>query len=203
MDASLLGMKFVNQPGLAELLLVASSTISLISLQMQARYETINSAIVWGVSRLYPNSLKSILEIAYDENSFGKYFSINLPHYVHQSFQLKVGRLSAIFYAISLICIIICLLYINYLIYINIWENQKLGWLSVGACIYALLSLIGGAAFLFYTRFPMPYRDYSQLHYLQMVRQFHPDLERQELIKEYAEEMADRESMKARGYTVE
>lgn len=203
MNASLLGVKIADQTGLPELLLVASSTISLLGLQIQARYEAINSAIVWGVGILYPTSLKSILEIAYDDNTFGKYFSTNLPHYIHQSAHSRIGRIAVYFYSISLICVLAVVLYINYLIYINIWNTQKLGWWSVAACVYALLSLIGGTAFLFYTRFPMPYRDYSKLHYMQMVRQFQPHLEPQELMKEYAEDNADRDAMKARGYTIE
>lgn len=202
MNISIFGFEIANKPGVAEILLVISSTLTFQNLQLQARYEALNSAVIWGVGRVFPPSLKSLLDIAYNDNSFGKYYSSNIPHYTHKALQLRIGSMATYLYLFSMLIVLLVMLYINYLIFMNIWTGNRLGWWSVAACGYALLSLTAGAAYLLLTRFPMPYRDYSNLHYMEMVRQFHPEMESQALVKEYAEDNADREAMKARGYPV-
>ena len=203
MDSTIFGFKITNKPGIAEALLVVSSTIMFRTLQLQARFEALNSAVVWGVGRVFPPSLKSLLNIAYDNNSFGKYYSSNIPHYTHRPMQIYIGMAAANLFLVALLIALSAIIYTNYLIFMSIWDAQRMGWWSIAACGYAFLALAGGAAYLLLTRFPMPYRDWSNLHYMEMVRQFHPEVEHQALAKEYAEDNADKDAMKARGYPVD
>lgn len=200
-DISIAGVSIKNSPGIAEILIVTSSTLGVYATALQANVVIVEGGIMHLAKRVYPSGLINILRAGFiPEQNFGKYYPKNLPHLTFTSLHSKLSLLSTYVYLLSLLFVIILVLVANLAILMDIWTTSSIGAYSKIVSLYVLAISFVGFSILIITRMPMPLRDYSLLHEIEITRQIRPKKVDELLHKIYRSTNEDRENLRRLGF---
>lgn len=200
-DVSVYGVSIKSSPGVAEALLVISSTLGIHVATIQANIAIIDGAITHVLRRVFPRSILNVMQSALiPETAIGKYFPINLPHIVFTPFHSLVSSTFIYFYLLIVMIMILMVYGINIMLLKELWIVSSIGVYSKIAVLYVLFCGIFGGIFLFLTRLPSPYRDFSVLHELQIADQIKPDYANSRRQQLYGTMNKDRADLVRRGY---
>lgn len=200
-DISIAGVSIKNSPGIAEILIVVSSTLGVYATALQANVAIVEGGIMHLAKRVYPSGLINVLRASLiPDQNFGKYYPKSLPHLTFTSFHSKLSLFSTYIYLLSLLCIIILLITANLAILIDIWKTSSIGVYSKIVSVYVLAVSFVGFSILMITRLPMPLRDYSLLHEIEITRQIRPTKIDELLHKVYRGSNEDRENLRRLGF---
>ena len=200
-DISIGGISIKNSPGISEILIVISSTLGIYVAALQANVTIVEGAIMHLAKRIYPKSLNGVLQASLiPDQNFGKYYPKNLHHLPLTTLHLRISRYVTLSYLVSIVFVLLLVIFTNLIILTDIWITSSIGIYSKIVSLYVLATSLVGFAILVITKLPMPFRDYSLLHQIEITRQLHPENVDNFLRKIYQGTNEDRENMRRLGY---
>jgi hypothetical protein len=200
-DVSVYGVSIKSSPGVAEALIVISSTLGIHVATIQGNIAIIDGAIAHIIKRIFPTGILNIMQSALvPETSIGKYFPINLPHLVFTSGHSLASKSFVYFYLFIILVAIFGVYIVNLLLLRELWLASSIGIYSKIVVIYVVVCGLFGGIFLFLTRLPSPYRDFTVLHELQIAEQLNPVHASKLWQRFYKAKIDDRSDLERRGF---
>ncbi|WP_164895809.1 hypothetical protein [Mesorhizobium sp. M7A.F.Ca.MR.176.00.0.0] len=174
-DVSVFGISIKDSPGVPEFLLAINATMALYISSLQANVAILEGAISHLIRKVFPIGISNVVRAALlTEGTIGKYFPINVPHLVFTDLHRRLGNLLAYFALLIGFGVVIIIIAFNVALMVSIWRESTIGFYSKLAVAYVAVCGCFSFLFMFLTRLPTSFTDYSLLHRIQIAEQLNP-----------------------------
>lgn len=178
LDLSVFGIQIKKAPGVTEALLcllLVSETINLMRSRSLYFLESTMHSIIRKITPIEVRPL--VLSKYFPLEQFGPYIPFNLPHMSPYKVVSLVNIQSAIFILLAVIMPILAIYcYAHIVLIYNVWLHGSLGLLSRIIAVYLFSLFAFNIIYATLFRIRMPYRDFSNNHFIELTRQVHPQL---------------------------
>jgi hypothetical protein len=178
LDLSVFGIQIKKAPGVTEALLCFLLVSETINLMRSRSLYFIESTMHSIIQRITPIEVRPlVLSKYFPLEQFGPYIPFNLPHMSPYKAVSLVNVQSAIFILLAVIMpLLLIYCYAHIVLIYNVWLQGSLGLLSRIIAIYLFSLFAFNIIYAMLFRIRMPYRDFSNNHFIELTRQYHPKL---------------------------
>ncbi|PBB80892.1 hypothetical protein CK218_10805 [Mesorhizobium sp. WSM3879] len=200
-DVSVLGISIKDSAGVPEFLLATNATMALYISSLQGNVSILEGAISHLIGKIFPAGMSNVMRAALlTEASIGKYYPLNMPHLLLTDFHWRLGKFLAYFMVVIALVVAIIIIGFNVALMLSIWKQSSIGIYSNLIVIYVAICGIFSFLFMFLTRLPTTFTDYSLLHQMQIAEQLNPKHAEEIRRKAYRSSIEDQSDLEQRGF---
>ncbi|TPJ34274.1 hypothetical protein [Mesorhizobium sp. B2-6-5] len=200
-DVSVLGMSIKDSPGVPEALLAINATMALYISSLQGNVAVLEGAINHLITKVFPEGTANVVRAALlTEGTIGKYFPVNMPHIVFTGFHRLLSNSLAYFTILIAILVAFVLIGFNVALMVSMWHLHSIGMYSKIAVVYVAVCGAFSFLFMFLTRLPTSFTDYSLLQQIQIAEQLNPKHADEIRSKAYGASSEDRLDLERQGF---
>ncbi|RWB53542.1 MAG: hypothetical protein EOQ47_21785 [Mesorhizobium sp.] len=134
------------------------------------------------------------------EGAMGKYYPLNLPHLLFTDFHRRLSAVLAYFTVLIAFAVACILVALNVALMLSLWQQSSIGIYSKITVIYVAVCGAYSLLFMFLTRLPTSFTDYSLLQQIQIAEQLNPKHASEIRNKAYRVSTEDRIDLERRGF---
>lgn len=200
-DVSVLGISIKDSPGVPEFLLATNATMALYISSLQGNVSILEGAISHLIEKVFPVGMSNVMRAALlTEATIRKYFPLNMPHLLFTDFHRRLGNFLAYFMIVVAFGVAIIIIGFNAALIFSIWQQSWIGVYSKLIVIYVAICGIFSFLFMFLTRLPTTFTDYSLLHQMQIAEQLNPKHAVEIRREAYRSSIEDQSDLERRGF---
>lgn len=191
-------------PGFREILITAASFIGFYNLILQNNVYTIENFMKFIVRKTIPPELYHVYSARlFPDQTFTRYMPTNLPRLTTGGISYYISVLPILFGLIVLLTSLVLVFTVNGAILTDIWLNPSLPIWSRATVVAIIANFAFCLLYLISTRSSLPYRNYSVLEEMEVLKELAPSQYARKFKDFYKEDFVDKEEMKRRGFLQE
>jgi hypothetical protein len=202
MPISVFGVELKKVPGLNELLLIASTTLTVMSVQSLLRANVLEAGIKAAISAETSGPLAYMQRAALLPSEFLPFYSpFYSPHIVWSKTKIRISRVFIVLAVILVICLMIGAITMRYYIYWWVLQNPSIESpiLQTGALLAIVVDILVTLGALMYF-LPLPHEDFFLLHQLESLKHVFPEDAARLSDQLYSESVRDWIHLDEKGY---